>query len=361
MKTVSHFLLIISCLFIATQPVLGQGMEADATSATDASSDERSTMLFLEDEPIEMVLEADLKSLFKNRSAEPEYQIASIQYNDPLKGDITIPLKIRLRGNFRKKQCSFPPIRFNFQKKTVKGTVFEGQDKLKLVTHCRSKKESYQQYLYGEYLAYKTYNLLTDYSFRVRMVKITYKDTSGKLDDITRYAFFIEDEGSLAYRLECRNLDRKNVHPDQTIRKQVDVLSVYQYMVGNTDWSIPNLHNIKLLKDSIPSHKPIAVPYDFDWCGIIGAPYAVPNPVLGIKSVKERIYRGFCRTEEEFKESFAVFLEKKDEIYATYTDFALLDPKVRSSALKYYDDFYEIIQNDKYIKREFIDSCRKGR
>ncbi|MEM7511282.1 MAG: hypothetical protein AAF388_10150 [Bacteroidota bacterium] len=361
MNTFIRFLLISACLFIAILPVSGQEMEAEASAPMATPSDERCTMLFLEDEPIEIVLESDFKKLFKSRSAEPEYQIASIQYNDPLKGEVTIPLKIRLRGNFRKKQCSFPPIRFNFPKKAVKGTVFEGQDKLKLVTHCRSKKESYQQYLYGEYLAYKTYNLLTDFSFRVRMVKITYKDTSGKLDDITRYAFFIEDEGSLAYRLECRNLDRKNVHPDQTIRKQVDVLSVYQYMVGNTDWSIPSLHNIKLLKDSIPSNKPIAVPYDFDWCGIIGAPYAVPNPILGIKSVKERIYRGFCRSEEEFKESFEVFLEKKDEIYATYNDFALLDPKVRQSAIKYYDDFYEVIQNDKYIKREFMDNCRKGR
>ncbi|MEM9934606.1 MAG: hypothetical protein AAF824_13360 [Bacteroidota bacterium] len=359
MRTAIRLFLLLGILLGGLLSMKAQEVE-EVEQMGDGSTETRCTALFLEEEPIDIILEADLKSLFKNRSTEAEYQIASIQYDDPIKGEITVPLKIKLRGNFRKKQCSFPPIRFNFAKKTVKGTLFEGQDKLKLVTHCRSKKEAYQQYLFGEYLVYKSYNLLTDFSFRVRMVRITYRDTSGKLDDITRYAFFIEDEGSLAYRVACKNIKQKNVHPEQVVRKQVDVLSVYQYMVGNTDWSIPSLHNIKLLRDSIPGTKPIAVPYDFDWSGIISAPYAKPNPMLGITSVKERVYRGFCRSREEFQESFQVFLDKKDAIYGMYNDFQLLDPKVRKISLAYYDSFYEAIQNEKTIKREFLDRCRSA-
>ena len=65
-------------------------------------------------------------------------------------------------------------------------------------------------------------------------------------------------------------------------------------MIGNTDWNLDKSHNIELIRPA-SGGAPIPVPYDFDWSGLIAPPYARPNQMLGIGSVKQRLFRGFCR------------------------------------------------------------------
>jgi hypothetical protein len=314
--------------------------------------------LFQSEEVIKLTIKTELRNLLKDRREKRDYHKGLLIYED--KGAIdSVSVKLRVRGNFRRKKatCAFPPIRLKFDSAQVVHTLFEDQDKVKLVTHCQSRKPEYQQFLFKEYLIYKMYNQLTDSSFRVRLMEITYIDTGNKPDTLHRYGFVIEDEEHLAERLGGRIIKIPNIHPDNTDKKLVNTLSVFQYMIGNTDFSIPGLHNVKILMTQ-PGRPPLAVPYDFDWSGLVKAPYAKPNESLGITSVRVRLFRGFCRTEAEFEETFQIFRRQRDAIWALFENQENLDPKVREDCLAYLEDFYDTINDPKRVDREFLQRCR---
>ncbi len=317
--------------------------------------------LFDQEDIIEITLETDLKLLFRDVGDEREYHPAKMKYKTEGIGD-SVDVDLRTRGNFRRQRsvCNLPPIRLKFSKENAAGTLFKGQKKLKLVTVCQFKKDNYEQNLLLEYLAYKSYNILTDSSFRVRLARITYVDLAGKVDTFVRYSFFIEDEKRMAERLGSDIMEIKNVHPLQTALHPTARMSVFQYMIGNTDWSISGLHNVRLMGIN-GKGDPVTVPYDFDWCGAINAPYAKPNPILGLPNVETRLYRGFCRSEEEFERVFKEFFAAKEEIYALYQNCEMLDEKFRKRILAYYDDFYETISDKKRIKKEILNYCRTSK
>ncbi len=313
---------------------------------------------FDSEEVVSFTLLANFKSILKDRGEEPEEHPAKLLMTDSNSIVDSIDLKLEVRGNFRKKNCSFPPLRFDFPKKDILSTMFAGENKLKLVTHCRSNNDAFEQNVLKEYLTYKIYNYLTDYSFKVRLVNVTYKDSAGKYDDETRYGFLIEDDDELAERHGMKILKAQNVHPDATQRDVANVMAIYEYMIGNTDWSIPNLHNVKLLRDTVPGKLPIPVPYDFDWCGVVNAPYAKPNPMFKTSSVRQRVFRGFCRSEEEFQQAFAVFNREKERIYQLIDSFTQLTDKEKEKCVSYLDDFYETINSESLTKREILANCR---
>lgn len=317
--------------------------------------------LFDQEDIIDITLETDLKLLFRDVGDEREYHPAKMRYKTGEIGD-SVEVELRTRGNFRRQRsvCNLPPIRIKFNKENAAGTLFEKQKKLKLVTVCQFKKDSYEQNLLLEYLSYKSYNILTDSSFRVRLARITYVDLAGKVDTFVRYSFFIEDEKKMAERIESKIMEIKNVHPLQTARHATARMSVFQYMIGNTDWSISALHNVRLVGIN-GKGDPITVPYDFDWCGAISAPYAKPNPILGLPNVETRLYRGFCRSEEEFARVFKEFMVAKEEIYALYQNCEMLNEKYRKRVLAYYDDFYRTISDEKRTKKEIFDYCRTSK
>jgi hypothetical protein len=131
-------------------------------------------------------------------------------------------------------------------------------------------------------------------------------------------------------------------------------------MIGNTDWSVPNNHNIKLLrlkKDS--TALPYPIPYDFDYSGFVNADYAVPDEMMGIESVVERVYRGFPRTMEELEAGIAVFNKHKPAIDALIANAELLSAYLKKDISSYVNDFYKIINNSKEVKRIFIENARK--
>jgi hypothetical protein len=163
----------------------------------------------------------------------------------------------------------------------------------------------------------------------------------------------------MAKRNDCRELDLKKLQAEATDRKYMTMVNLFQFMIGNTDWSVPGDHNIKLIqhRDSANA-RPFAVPYDFDFGGLVDAPYAIPDEQLGTTSVTQRVYRGFPRTMEELQESIVNFNNKKAEIYKLITDDALLDKKQKDAMIRYLNEFYSIINEPRSIKREFIDNAR---
>lgn len=137
-------------------------------------------------------------------------------------------------------------------------------------------------------------------------------------------------------------------------------MAVFQYMIGNTDWSVPYLHNIRIIafdSASIPS----VVTYDFDHAGIVEAPYAFPPEQLGLTSTRERRFRGYCISDmKSFDEVIATFNRLKNDFYSVYTNCTLLDPKYVRATTNFLDRFYETINNPKKLKAEFTYPCKRG-
>jgi hypothetical protein len=319
-------------------------------------------LLFQYTNPIHLEITMDMRTVLRDVGEDPSNHPAMLSYATEDGDSISLPLKIRPRGNFRKNpmNCNFPPLYLDFDKDSLQGTIFEGQNRIKLVTHCQNRNDLFEQNVLKEYLAYKMYNLITEESFMVRLVMITYKDKTGRRDPLVKPGFLIEPEEHMALRNDCELMDSKFVHQERTDRHKITVLSVFQYMIGNTDWntrSEEGPHNIVLIREESGAF-PVAVPYDFDWSGLVNAPYAEPAPNLPVNDVRTRLFRGYCRTESEFQAAFDEFLQRKEEIYRTVTEVPYLDSGVLSDIEKYIDDFFETLEDPSAVRKEFYEKCR---
>ncbi|MGW8267754.1 MAG: hypothetical protein ACWGSQ_15420, partial [Longimicrobiales bacterium] len=210
--------------------------------------------------------------------------------------------------------------------------------------------------LLEEYLAYRIYNLLTEVSFRVRLARITYVDSRGGDAPVTRMAFLIEDEDALAARLDGMMVEVRSAPPSDFHQGQAALLYVFQFMIGNTDWAISQFHNVKALRIG-SGYFP--VPYDFDWSGLVDAPYAGPNPKIAdrIDNVRERLFWGACNDAIDYQAIFALIREKRDAILALPPSIPRLSEGNRRSAVEYLEEFYEVIDNENAARRQIVDAC----
>ena len=314
--------------------------------------------LFQSEEILNLNLEADFKTVFSIMD-DSTYFPARISLTDNDGLTRTIDIKIRTRGKTRREKdvCFFTPLRLNFPKNETENTPFEGQKALKLVTHCNNA-DYYEQNTMIEYLIYKAYNVLTDSSFKVRPAIINYIYPGKKADTVRKFAFLIEREKHLADRLHGIELATEKFNPNLLNPFPTCLMDMFQYMIGNTDYSSYDLHNIILVSDSTRRFPPLPIPYDFDWSGLISANYAVPHPVIGTDHVTERVYRGFLKEPFIVYHTIEIFKTRKQEIYQLFENFELLDKDEKKQVIKYLDDFYEIINNDRKVKTEFFDNAR---
>jgi hypothetical protein len=278
-------------------------------------------------------------------------------YKDADGKEISLPLEGKTRGHFRKlkENCIYPPISLQFKKGDLhQASVFKDQVKMKLVMPCMS-----DEFLVREWLVYKLYNLVTPESFKARLIKISINESNGKKAPLPFYGILLEEEKQMAKRNGMVSVSRK-IKPQQIFPESFLKMAVFEYLIGNTDWSVEYLQNIKLIApDSV--EVPTAVPYDFDHAGIVNAPYAKPAEELLMYGIRERRYRGYCITDmKDFEETFAFFNRIKNEVYGVYTNCTLLDEKYKKATLKYLDDFYNTINNAALVSKEFGYPCDKN-
>jgi len=337
-----------------------------ALVAQDADTVETATpILFSSSGPLTLTIEAPLSEIFKERDQESSYHsgVVVLEGGDGLGARLDVQLKTRGKFRLDRRNCGFPPLRVNFKKKQVENTVFAGQDKLKLVTHCQDKRADYEQYILLEHLVYRMFNLFTEMSYQVRLARITYVDTEGDREPLTKYAFFIEDEDDMAGRNGWQVLQVPTVPPFEYTQDQLNIVEVFQFLVGNTDWAAftaaPDesgcCHNMTVIGN--PAGPVFPVPYDFDWTGLVSARYAKPDPSLRIRSVRQRMYRGLCRAGDELDVTLPAFLKQKGALYALVQDQEGLDEKQVEQTVKYLDEFYQIIEDPKKVKGEMYDRC----
>jgi hypothetical protein len=318
-------------------------------------SQEQTNALFQKKDVLQIKIEANLKVLLKDRGQTPQYHWAKLSYVDDQGNTVTFPIKTKVRGNFRRSatNCSFPPLLLNFPKKEVKNTLFEHQDKLKLVTECVN-----EDLVFHEYLAYEIYNILTDFSFRARLTEVTYIDSLGKKEPDKEFGILLENETDVAKRNAAKNTYMKNVSMEQYDSVQMATIVLFEYLLGNNDWSVSALHNIKQFTKTGKLF--LSAPYDFDHSGIVEANYALPPPQLEIASVRERLYRGLNYPPSVFQQVFDKFNSVKPQIYALYQENPLLSAGYIKRTVKYLDDFYDEINDPKAIKKYFIGGRNKN-
>ena len=264
---------------------------------------------------------------------------------------------LEIRGHFRQGYCFVPPLKlkFNYRDSTALGYL----KSLKMVSECKVTAEN-DQNLLKEYLIYKMYNLFTSRSFHDRLLYLTFEDSAGKKKPIAEHAFFLEDISDVARRNNCLQWKEKNFNTEMTDRKQMTLVSLFEFMIGNTDWAVSVNHTTRLIVLSQDTFsKPFVVPYDFDYSGLINTEYAAPDEKLEIENVTQRLYRGFARTMPELEEELDTFRLLKKDIYALINNFSLLTQKNKVTMIAYLDGFYEVINNKKMVKNLFIDNARK--
>jgi hypothetical protein len=334
---------------LAALPALVQAQQ-------DSLKPKKPTRLFREETPFAITLTSDFKKTFRDRDTTKEEWVAGTLRWVMAQDSGSIPVEITTRGHFRLKTgtCSFPGLKVRFPKDKRQETIWEGQSTIKLGAHCRSGNERYGQIPLQEILTYRTYNLLTDSSFRVRQVRATYVDSVDANKTVEAHAFFLEDDDDVAARLGMMPLKSQGVTFADLAPAASTLMSSFMYMIGNTDWSLPYLHNVRVYQTTTDV---LAIPYDFDWSGIVDAPYAVPDARLGIRSVRDRVWRGPCFPVEELQPTLAKFQAKKDAIYDLWRTFPGLDPKLLKSTLEYLDSFYKDLANPRTIDRELRRPC----
>lgn len=323
----------------------------------DGVDGKRPARLFRANDPVVVWLSSDFKTVFKERDSTSTKQTpAAMRYLE--KSDTVLhDVRLSTRGHFRLKanSCSYPPLKVWFDKEKVKGTLFGGQGTLKLTTHCQ-KGDRYAQNVYMEYAVYAMYNVLTPLSLRARLAMVTMQDIKDPKFEITRPAFWTEDDDEMAKRNKGKVLMQTGGNAAEMDPKQMAITDIFQYMIGNTDFSLLMLHNYRIVQtDTSMGFYPVA--YDFDWSGLVSAPYARPDYRLPIKRVTDRLYRGGCHSPELLAETVKLFKEKKGEIYGVLKDIKELDPKRLAEATDYLDEFFKMIDDPGEVKREFRRVC----
>ncbi|WP_153799421.1 hypothetical protein [Foetidibacter luteolus] len=314
-----------------------------------------SLRVFKDETPLQITISTNLKKMLFEK-AKGIVQPATISISFPDSSVITEKISLNARGVFRRKNCYLPSLKLHF--KSSDSSRLKKLKDLKLVCPCGNGKED-EQLLLKEYLVYKMYNLLTDKSFKVRLARITFTDSEKARKDITKYTFFIEDIDALADRNKCKEVNNLKLHTENTNRQHTTLVTIFQYMIGNTDWAVPVNHNVKFITNKKPPvEKPYIIPYDFDFAGIVNAYYATPSKDLGTTSVQERAYRGFGRTMEELLPVITLLNEQKNNIYGLIQNFALLADIQKRSMTKYLDEFYNLVSSPANIRYEFIDNAR---
>jgi hypothetical protein len=328
------------------------------TASRKADTTHKAARLFRSKEPLAMSLQADFKTVFKDRdSMSTKRYPAILKYVGEKNDTVTLDVKLGTRGHFRLKKCDFVPLKVYFDKEKTKSTLFTGEGSLKLTPHCMSG-DRHAQNIYVEYAIYGMYNLLTPISLEARLATITWLDPANPKFTVTRPGFWTQDEDDMAKEVRGKVIMQQGGTAGDMDARQMAVTDVFQYMIGNTDFSMSFLHNYRVLQvdTSLTGYYPMA--YDFDWSGLVDAPYATPDYRLPIRRVTQRLYRGSCHPADLLTNVVVpLFKAKKDSIYDVLRTVPGIAPGRLKEGLDYLEEFYKELNDPGTVRRVFRESC----
>jgi len=315
--------------------------------------------LFASNDAIHLAIQAPLSQLIKNR--EFEGKIAGT-LTDP--AGQALPINLSLRGITRRTSeiCEFPPLRVDFVTPPPANSVFAGQKRLKLITHCRNTT-AFTQYVLLEYSAYRMYNLLTPRSFRAKLATINYRDDNGR-PIASQVGFFLEDLDDVADRNGTRKVKAGERIPFTVLSPPDSArYAIFQHMIGNHDWSMRAgpvgkdcCHNAEIIGTLTPGGA-IPIPYDFDYSGFVGAPYAVPPAQMSLSNVRQRFYRGFCAHSPQALVAARQFRAAQPQMLAVLAQTPGLEPRTQQRAASFLNGFFADIATDADVSAKVLKRC----
>jgi len=318
--------------------------------------------LFQSNEILDVRIVAPVSTLLSERPIDEELP-GTFQYTNSAGEAVVFDIKVRTRGKFRrdKDNCRFPPLRLNFAKSQTKGTLFHKQNKLKLVTHCQSSPK-YGEVLLREYVAYRLLNVMTDASFRVRLLRITYVDNERQRNDDVKYGFIIEHKDRLAKRMDKTVLNLPGTSPQSLNPEFANTISLYHYLIGNTDFS-----TVKGPKGEACCHNQVlfgnegesvwSIPYDLDQAGLVNAPHAKPSKNFDIKTVTQRLYRGRCIHNDYLNATIANYQSKRAELLQVVDELTVADDRSTKSMTRYIEKFFKTLESERRVNFFLIKAC----
>lgn len=350
--------LLVSPNDAAAQEKKGRKDKTPPGDAPKAPKKAPNPRLFRSELPFDVTLTVNLKQIKKDKQADAPWRTAVISYTDSAGKTVRVPLRVKTRGVWRLKHCDFPPLRLKFGDKSADGTEFANLDEPKLVGYCRNTNQ-YEQYNLQEAQLYRVYRQVTDLSHKMRLLRIAYADSATGQVEATRYGFVIEDPAQMAARAGGTIFTRKGALADDLDPVHSAKVFTFLYLIANTDVSFNGLHNGEIV--SLPSGQYAPVAYDFDFAGIINAHYAGTDPSLPIKSVRTRLFRGYCDHEAAYSAVYEAFRAKRPAIEALYADTIgkLIAPGAVKSSLDFIGDFYKDIRTDESAKKALFRDCVK--
>ena len=345
-------LITAACLFSLT--LAGQDEQVPSYEDTAAVYAD----LFEIKEPLNLTLKFSVKELQKTKFKEtylPAVMTCDVDENFQVSHDV----RIRARGEIRKQICFAPMFWVNIRHAGVEAEDLEDVIKLKMVVRCKSNS-LHKSLVLREYLTYQIWNLLSPYGFNTRLVKLKIIDTSRKDKVSEDWAFFIEPEALMAERNNCMSIKNDRLSFKTVNREQMDKVAMFSYMIAQADYSVTGRHNLKILTPKeYGTTGFITVPYDFDYCGLVNAEYAVPGENLGIENVRERFYLGACRSKEDYQKAIEWLASHRDEIIDLINSFEYLEESDKEDMVEYLEEYFEQAEFEKFIERYIQPTCIK--
>jgi len=329
------------------------------TTVVWGASVEGGELLFASDEIFDLTVRVPLTKLMRLAA-----DAADVTGSLELDGGTSIPMTCNKYGISRLRECDLASLAFSVDTDNVRGTPFEGLQTLRLVTPCRLRGD-YDKYTMLEYLVYRSYEMLAAPALHVRLVRVRFHDNEKPDRERSGYSFFIENIGQAAERGGQIWLDIQSQQVDDLDAAQLTVMTLFQYMVGNTDWSAVKgrpddrcCHNVAVFGHEGGELNTV-VPFDFDQTGLVNPPYAAPpDPSLGIRQVTDRRYRGLCEHNNELPAAITLFNEKRLELEALFNRDELPYQKERERALKFIAGFYDTINDPRKLEKKILSTCR---
>lgn len=307
-----------------------------------------------QDSALDLYLTLDWKEMEKHKH-EKAYMPAGIDLQSPHGDSLSMNAKVRTRGHMRLEICAVPPIKLKLDKKDLEKHSLSSLNEMDLVSHCH-EGDQYDQYLLKEFLAYKLYELVSPYHFHVQLVRMHYESPEGEETHHTSYAFIVENAEELTSRLKAKLNKNPVVSPSAIDHETFLTVCLFQFMIGNTDWYIPTRHNLEFI--GVPPYKLlVAIPFDFDYAGLVDAEYAVPHETLNLSSVITRYYQGWCQSEEEVNKALLVFRDQKESILDMCDHIQGFNEKSVKQTREYLQNFFDIIENPKKLQSQIIKHC----
>lgn len=330
-----------------------------AVTSPAAAQPREVTPLFTSNEPIRLSIRTDLRQATRSDDATP----ATLTIEGAALETHQIELTPRGVSRRRRDICTFPPLRINLPARPEAG-LLQGQRRIKLVTHCQ-ERASHQQYLLLEYDAYRLYNAITPRSFNVRLAQIDYYDGDATEPDVSRYGFLIEDVDDAAERNGLFEVEASGFSPSQLSAADTARVTLFQYMIGNLDWAVEAgpagedcCHNTRPIGASgDAASNLVPMPYDFDFSGLVSAPYAEPPAQLRVSNVRTRVFRGFCSHNNETRAAAAEFLAARSRLEAVLASIPDLTDRTRSRVTAYLGEFFDDISAPAAVQENLLDEC----